>query len=1124
MNQADVSSLNSFVTNEGSLSGSFDSDQDSFDDTGLGSPTFLVTDLLTSLGETNQDADYLVTKGNDLVVLLQGYPYIKEDLVFSAFGHRLQTLLTHQKKEVVATGYRICRYVIYNLDSIKSLMSLRLDVLIIISLSKSSSSDVEREQALKLIRRIIDMPNGVFEITKGICYAILAIAEQADDKLRRVCIETCCEISLLRPGLLSPEILIQFIVDANIKNYDIALICSSVILSSLNSPEGRKHFNSKDICKLISPFTDFHQVDLFKFENPSAEQKRFLHVSLDKLNVNCALISTILKDLNGLYAFSLDNFTPLKSLLNCLKYPVNTMVSKLLDLLLDILLIKPYEIRHSSNKAVLVPIKLENEFILKKQYLSLLLTSLLKCDVLDNLVYVLKFSNDETNSTKSAFLLTEIFNLCSNIVPDEYREYFGGDLGVSDNLNNKYYQINGKYIDFNDSIKAINFIEKLTRKSNKGRLTLGLQDYIKSENNSNDFNKLIKDNELKKSKINYLIDEVELKQMIIDTKVLSTKNFTKWNCEVLTDLFKGPFMNGKRLDEVNKTTKFLKRLLSFYRPFKHKFSGTKRTKNSMRFIKLGCDIFETLLSSNEGLKLLEENKILPQIAECLAQLDPYSGFYAKDQIFNQQRLSTTLTSGYFNFLGVLSNDKNGLKLLEKWKIFTIFHHITDNPYKREDIIILFMDEMKFAKPGNLRVFLSKFLHSKNIIIKIHAIKLLQKLLFDKSNHEDFILELLIEELYESNYDEEIRSMVINILKKYCDESCQNLNKIVKLSPSIEILTKRFKIPKYINLNEITNEMLMKFLSTSEGFEFLNKSGFVDDQFLLWLNGGKYLTYVYEIEERLSLSNESIQRKELPVNLFGELVKTDEGLNIVTKSGVLMEFINTIRHYSTLLNQNRDEELLNFNSLKLKASIWSIGFISSVERGIAELDINGCIEDIITISKKTPSMDIKGTCFYVFGLISMTLEGLEILDEMGWCIKLNIYEKPIGVALPKDILKFIDFQTDSNDNDDIIVVKDEINIIDEIDEEDLILIRLLKIVGKLCTPLYFEVYSEALLSLSKKNPEYFEDPNVFYLVLKYFECYRYRFTMRKFIIELFMNNGKLLEVLVRRDKKRIKEMH
>lgn len=1066
-------------------------------------PTFIVTDLLTSLGEKNQDPDYLVTKGNDLVTLLKSNPYIKEDLVIGAFGHRLQTLLTHSKKEVVATGYRIARFIISNQDSIKALVALRLDVLMIISLSKSSTYDVEREQALKLLRKFLDTPNGYRELTRGLCASLLSITSQNDDNLRKISIETCCEICILRPDLISPSHLIQFIVEASPSNFDVVSLSTVVMLKLLNSPQGREYFQTSDVLKLISPITDFSQVDLHKVETLDSTQKRIQHETFENLNSTCYILTNILKGFNGLYLFSLGEFQPLKVLLKCLRYPVENIVSRILDLLLDILLIKPYEMKRTSSKAHLAPLTLENAPSAKLQYTGLLLSTLLSCGVTDELAHILNVGKGDTNSTKAGFLLIELHNLALDILPNQFYRHF-------ENLSS---DINTTIISNTD---IVHLLESISRKSSAGRLNLGMQNYLHGKIKDCHIKKYshIKSNDLNPLKSYGTIDELKLKQILMDTMVLSSKNFTKWDCEIIGALFNDPFLSGRRLEDINRTSKFIKRLLSFFRPFKNKFSATRKTKSSVRFIDLGCIIFRSLLKSFEGIKILQESKILPQIAECLAQLDPYSGFHAKDQIFSKARLTNTLTSGYFKMLGTLSEDQEGLKMIEKWKIFSMIHHIGDNRFKRDDVLLLFIDNVKFNPCENSVVILRKCLHSENLTLKFQSLVILTNLVSSKQNVESSTLELLVTQLYESVHDEDSRAIVISALNDYISKSNNNLIQVVRLGPNINILLMKFKFEKYLNMNEVGLRVLFRFLSTDEGYTYLNKTGFIDEHFQIWINGGKYLTYVEKMESTLFLHDSHL----VPLNLFEELVKTEEGFDMVLKSGILAELVGTIKQYSILLNQAATSEIITFNTVKLKACIWSIGFISVVKKGYERIDNHGCFVDLIVICRKTPFLDIKATCFYVFSMISKSPDGYELLDEIGWQTKLNPYQEPCGVVLPVDINQFISpFDTHSTST----IIKDSVNFLPDIESDDKTLKKIIKLVGGLCSHLNFDKYSNELFLISKTCPEYFKAPDVFYLVLSFFENYNYRFSLRKFIIDLFLSDGKLLEILVKRDKRRNK---
>jgi len=57
-----------------------------------------------------------------------------------------------------------------------------------------------------------------------------------------------------------------------------------------------------------------------------------------------------------------------------------------------------------------------------------------------------------------------------------------------------------------------------------------------------------------------------------------TKDQTKWNFEIVSNLIEGPLLNPKRLEEAIKVSKWGKRLMTFFHPFNHRFSDLPKTK------------------------------------------------------------------------------------------------------------------------------------------------------------------------------------------------------------------------------------------------------------------------------------------------------------------------------------------------------------------------------------------------------------------------------------------------------------------------------------------------------------------------------------------------------------------
>ena len=127
-----------------------------------------------------------------------------------------------------------------------------------------------------------------------------------------------------------------------------------------------------------------------------------------------------------------------------------------------------------------------------------------------------------------------------------------------------------------------------------------------------------------KPKLNVNMDDLQFRSLLLDTQVLATVNYLKWKWDLINDIIEGPLLNPKRLEEAIKASKFLKRLIGFYRPFKYRFSEAKNTKPNQRYVRTGCALIKSLLQNPEGIAYLSESKLLRQLAECLAQLDRVS--------------------------------------------------------------------------------------------------------------------------------------------------------------------------------------------------------------------------------------------------------------------------------------------------------------------------------------------------------------------------------------------------------------------------------------------------------------------------------------------------------------------
>lgn len=158
------------------------------------------------------------------------------------------------------------------------------------------------------------------------------------------------------------------------------------------------------------------------------------------------------------------------------------------------------------------------------------------------------------------------------------------------------------------------------------------------------------------------MDDKQFQAALLESQVMLTRDHLKWNFETLVELIEGPLLNPKRMEEAIKVSHFIRRLMSFFHPFSRRFSDIKKSKENIKWVRLGCSLLTTLLASADGIRYLaNDDDLLKQLCRSFAQLDPFYGARETDPIFSTKRVAETLTYGYLEMLGALSKHKEGIE-------------------------------------------------------------------------------------------------------------------------------------------------------------------------------------------------------------------------------------------------------------------------------------------------------------------------------------------------------------------------------------------------------------------------------------------------------------------------------
>jgi rapamycin-insensitive companion of mTOR len=964
------------------------------------SPTFALAEILQSLEAEGMRPDYYVTRANTLVDLLKRYPTLKYDLVWPIFGLRVQMMLLSESREVVAAGYRVTRHAIADRKSLRTIRKLNTDFLVVLSLAKDSKATIEREQALKFVRAFVDVKDGVLELSNAVLRAVISVAEHYEDRLRNVALLTLTEILvrnpevLVRAGGITP--LSEALKDGNYPGSE-SIVAAFLYLT--DTPQQRKLlYGGKELQGPFNLFSDSLTV----------------HAHEERLKTCARSISAIINSWPGLFALSETGFASITSLLMSLAHPAPFARNLLLDLLFDLLHIKPPSwtssflagrrlttygrvanlradpMEHQS--------RLENEDDLNRanlvdHYRALVLAILVQCGLIEALSELIWDVEDTAVQRKTTLLLSEVLKLADQSLPS----------GISARIQTLHGTMQRPHRDDTDTeldissdmvfqIDSVNKTLSRSRSKSQGSHVAHSLDEARGG---------AKQADPAKPKLSIEMDEIKFRSLMVESQVLSSANYLKWKWDLINDIIEGPLQNPKRVIEAANSTKFLKRLMGFYRPFKYRFSEIRNTKPNQRYVRTGCALVKCLLKTPEGAAYLHDNKLFAQISECFAQLDWVSNLTAAAPVFSADRLTDTLTGGYFNILGALTSDPQGLAIVSRWKMLNMFYHIIDLQ-DRDDLIQLLLGGMDFTLHSHLRVMLSKALTSCPKTIRIFATQLLRKYATkepsDNSNRSSnevayWAIRLLVTQLYDPVV--EVSEVAVQILQEACNRK-QYLEYVVKCRPALD------------HLGEIGAPLLLRFLSTSLGYQYLHGLDYITQEMDDWFLGRneKYVTLVeaslsrafsYEPEKNRSTTDESLERQlfgVVPPHFYRELTRTAEGCKLLEASGHFEEFVSTIKDFWA---EDEDTETI----LKVKGSLWAIGNVGSMELGAPFLERTNAVDWIVRIVEQSSVITLRGTAFFALGLISRSVHGAEIMAEKGWDVATNSLGQSLGYILPPD---------------------------------------------------------------------------------------------------------------------------
>ena len=245
---------------------------------------------------------------------------------------------------------------------------------------------------------------------------------------------------------------------------------------------------------------------------------------------------------------------------------------------------------------------------------------------------------------------------------------------------------------------------------------------------------------------------------------------------------------------------------------------------------------------------------------------------------------------------------------------------------------------------------------------------------------------------------------------------------------------------------------------------------------------------------------------LPPHFYRELSRTKEGCVLLQDSGHFDKFEATIRDARA---EQEDQEAMT----KLKGCLWAVGNIGSMELGASFLDDSSVVQWIVQIAEHSEVATLRGTAFFVLGLISRSLHGMEIITEHGWLTATDYYGRSIGCCLPSSLGVFFSIGNQPQPVEDgASRSRGGGEAPHPTTDKDPIHARILESVASTGNTVLTKKAAGELNSLKTHHVEAFSSVELYRKVRDMLGRYKFHLPVRRFILDLF-NRSVIREVVL-----------
>ena len=668
----------------------------------------------------------------------------------------------------------------------------------------------DRYECLKLINSWFQLSNNNFPFI--FCQGIAAMSKN-DEIFKKGCLEFLRILSIIRPDLCSSvggfKILINSLLDVN--NYDIQDYILYSLLYVINSPDKRKYFNGfDDFYKIFSVFTksDFTNKNSPKDKNtnknndPNAYENEKKRIELSK-NV----IKKLLKTWTG-YLLIMGDYMALGSVIEALNTDTEDLIKSTVLNMFNEILNEEYDY---IDNFINISSSSRDYFYTNKIFFAYIFQGLEQNNFYSNIMKFIENGNKAYNDFAHSLALKYII-LYSKISKTYLKlpflnEKLRNEFEQKKQENNDLKLIYQKEMDLWENQYKEIAEEDLLDKIFYHFLSKDLS-YINAKNLSTEvilaLHTLIINFQSNKKYTNqysiescnkelYSIDDKSFNKLLIQSKVLDTKEYIKWDWGHIDSILE--VIDNKKL--ISERQAILKKLLYFYYPSKNEFvnnfwkSGKSEANkeflvDSFSYGSIGNKLFTILASCPEGIIVLKnKDDFVEDVINCLKNC--LNENRKAIQVFGIEQIYSKMSRNIFTFIGILSSTLYGDEYLEEKGFYSMLDKFVDSNNKFDYLLATIIDNINFNSK-NVNEWISKLISKGSPQIKRYIFDHI-RCIFQLKKELTCDINLLLNSF--STEKENCNNVIISILTSILVRD--NNNYEINLTP--ELIEKISKIDK-----------------------------------------------------------------------------------------------------------------------------------------------------------------------------------------------------------------------------------------------------------------------------------------------------------------------------------------